>query len=431
MPTSRKNDWSQVEPMTQVSSRHGTQPVLKMLSLFSGAGGMDIGLELAGFHPIACLEIDELAKKTLISNRPTWPVWDDGDVIKMAATAQPKDLDVEPGELDLIAGGPPCQPFSTAGQWSTTGRRGMGDIRANTVHAMLDILEKFKPKAVFMENVQGFLSGKASALPAIKSRIADINSVSSLKYQIHLNFINAADYGVPQNRKRSMLVIVRDDIAWEWPKATHDKHPITAWDAIGDVDEHPDDLPSLQGKWSELLPSIPEGWNYQWLTSRGGGEEIFGYRTKYWNFLLKLAKDSPAWTLPASPGPATGPFHWDNRPLSPRERLRLQSFPDYWALKGDFKAQTKLAGNATPPLLAEVIGKNLAAAAGVPSEKSESLLLRPRLDLPKERAKPEPIPPSYRHLIGSKRAHGGTGQGPAPRSMEESIASQENYSQNA
>ena len=388
--------------MTHVPSCSGNKPALKLLSLFSGAGGMDIGLELAGFEPVACLEIDELAKKTLVANRSAWPVWDDGDVITMAATTHPTDLGLEPGELDLL-----------------------GDLRANTVHALLDIFEKFKPKAVFLENVQGFLTGKSSALPEIQARVHAVNAASTFQYRIHWKFVNAADYGVPQNRKRSMMIIARDDISWRWPDATHRDQPITAWDAIGDLVESSSELPELQGKWSDLLPSIPEGWNYQWLTNRGGGEEIFGYRTKYWNFLLKLAKNKPAWTLPASPGPATGPFHWDNRPLSARERLRLQSFPDHWKLEGDIRAQTKLAGNATPPLLAEVIGRQLADAFGQSNAQQRSVLLRPNLPLTTHQSQPRPVPPSYQHLIGTKHAHKGTGRGPAPRSNMEPVSSLE------
>ena len=83
--------------------------------------------------------------------------------------------------------------------------------------------------------------------------------------------------------------------------------------------------PKAAGKWAGLLPTIPEGENYLFHTRLGGGRPLFGYRTRYWSFLLKLAKDEPSWTLQAHPGPATGPFHWANRPLTVQEMLRLQS----------------------------------------------------------------------------------------------------------
>src|SRR4029079_12045835 len=129
------------------------------------------------------------------------------------------------------------------------------------------------------------------------------------------------------------------------------------WDAIG-CEEFSEPVAQATGKWADLLASIPEGKNYLWHTNRGGGHQLFGYRTRYWSFLLKLAKDEPSWTLPAHPGPATGPFHWDNRPLSVAEMLSLQSFPAAWRVEGERRADhVTQIGNATPPLLAELLGR--------------------------------------------------------------------------
>src|SRR5262249_53513752 len=134
----------------------------------------------------------------------------------------------------------------------------------------------------------------------------------------------------------------------------------TVWDAIGDLDPLPngEDL-EITGKWAALLPSIPEGKNYLWHTTRGGGAPLFGWRTRYWSFLLKLAKAQPAWTIPAQPGPATGPFHWNNRHLSARELCRLQTFPDDVIIAGGRRAAQKLLGNAMPSLLAEVLAREI------------------------------------------------------------------------
>jgi len=162
-----------------------------------------------------------------------------------------------------------------------------------------------------------------------------------------------------------------------------------------------------------LLKCIPEGWNYQWLTNRGGGEELFGYRTRYWHFLLKLAKSLPSWTLPASPGPAAGPFHWDNRPLTARERLRLQSFPDDWRLAGSISSQTKQAGNATPPLLAEVFGIAVTRAINYDAPARIPTLLLNKTPIPALPGRVEPIPAEFLSLVGTRAAHLGTGKGPA------------------
>ena len=386
------------------------QKTLRVLSLFTGAGGMDVGLEQAGFHHVACLEIDDVARSTVQVNRPAWEFWNDGDVLNFAR--QRELFGLRPGQLDLIAGGPPCQPFSVAGQWSQTGRRGMGDLRSQTVHAMLDIFERFRPKAMMLENVQGFLSGAASARRVIDNRLEQINAEYKTGYKLHYRVVNAADYGVPQNRQRIIVLIARSDVTWEWPQPLYMGEPMTAWDAIGDLQQDAGSLPEMRGKWADLLPSIPEGMNYQCLTQRVGEEELFGYRTKYWSFLLKLAKAKPSWTLPASPGPATGPFHWDNRPLSTLERMRIQSIPDSWTICGDRRAQTKLVGNATPSLLAEIFGIALVKAITGSTQNASYQLVRHRVPLRAAPRLPVPLPESRHPMLGAKEAHRGTGKGP-------------------
>lgn len=115
----------------------------RVLSLFAGAGGLDLGLEAAGLETIGCIERDEDCRRTLEANRPAWKLLDRADVIEAAATLKPADLGLRRRELDVLAAGPPCQPFSTAGQWTSTGRRGMSDQRADTIVAMLELLERF------------------------------------------------------------------------------------------------------------------------------------------------------------------------------------------------------------------------------------------------------------------------------------------------
>jgi DNA (cytosine-5)-methyltransferase 1 len=379
-----------------------------VLSLFSGAGGMDLGVERAGFQHIGFLEYDVDIAKTLMLNRPDWVTVYGGDVLKAAEQANPSDFGLDVGQLDLIVGGPPCQPFSSAGQWSSTGRQGMLDDRAATVHALMDIIEKFQPKLVMLENVSGFVSGKNAALPFITDRINQLAESGGFSYSIHWQLVNAADYGVPQHRRRVIMVLARDGFDWSFPEG--DVPHRSAWDALGDLQQ--DAVPSPRGKWASLLPSIPEGQNYQWLTSRGGGQELFGYRTKYWHFLLKLDKQSPSWTLAASPGPSTGPFHWNNRPLSVGEAARLQSFPDEWRFYGNERFQKKQIGNATPPLLAETMALRARATLDSKFNYKAPTLLRPtRTDAPAP-AVVLPLPAEYLHSIGSKEAHAGVGLGP-------------------
>ena len=149
----------------------------------------------------------------------------------------------------------------------------------------------------------------------------------------------------------------------------------------------------MKGRWAKLLPSIPEGKNYLWHTDRGGGERLFGWRTKYWSFLLKLAKNQPAWTIPAQPAQNAGPFHWRNRQLRTSEMLRLQTFPSDIFVAGTRAERQRQIGNAVPPLLAEVIGRAIIA----------SLNDRPTSKMP------------YRLAISRREVHAEAGSGALPK----------------
>lgn len=400
------------------------KPFGRVLSLFTGAGGLDLGLERAGFSPVACLDTDGSAQAVLQTNRPSWWVPTNGDVNEAAGWLFPAMVGLKIGELDLIAGGPPCQPFSKAAQWTSAARTGMRDPRAQTIHGMFDLLEAFLPKALLIENVSGFLQGRDSAIDVIRERLDDINRKHGTEYQLVWKVVDAADYGVPQHRQRAIAIAYRDGASVELPAPTHSKRPVRAWDALWDLQEA--EKPTPSGYWTGLLPSIPEGKNYLHHTARGEGEEIFGWRTRYWSFLLKLAKDRPSWTIPASPGPNTGPFHWENRPLSIREQARLQSFPDAWKFFGIDRTQRRLVGNATPPLLAEVLGRAIVAQLelGDDEAREELLARRPTLLRSRRRSVPDAeivtqVPSAFRKHIGKKAAHPGHGRGPSPRLVVE------------
>jgi DNA (cytosine-5)-methyltransferase 1 len=396
----------------------------RVLSCYSGAGGLDLGLDAAGFETIGCLEIEPHARATLAASPYKWPVLENGDIADAGATLKPPDFGMSVGELDVLAGGPPCQPFSKAAQWATNGRAGVSDPRARSLSGMLDLVEGFLPRAMLIENVVGFVRGSRSAKYLLHQRLEQINAKHGTDYRLNIFELDAAHYGVAQNRLRAIIVACRDGDILAPPPATHRDNPLRAWDILSRVPEQAD-VPPMRGKWADLLPCIPEGMNYQHLTARGDGPELFGYRTRYWSFLLKLAKNRPSWTLPASPGPGAGPFHWDNRPLTVAERLALQGLPHDWPVHGTTDSQIRLAGNATPPPLAEAIGRSL-VDQGVTKRPD---IYPPYPTLPQSRcpyvpppAPAAPLPARFRSQVGTKLAHAGNGQGPAARVRASSIS---------
>jgi DNA (cytosine-5)-methyltransferase 1 len=267
------------------------------------------------------------------------------------------------------------------------------------------------PSVVLLENVSGFVRS-GGALDIIVGALQAINDREGTDYRLSVAVLDAVDFGVPQRRQRALIVANRSGGRFNWPLPTHAERPVRAWDAIGHLELG--QTPPLVGKWADLLPSIPEGWNYQWHTDRGGGRPLFGYRTRYWSFLLKLAKAEPAWTISAQPGPATGPFHWDNRPLTVREMLRLQTFPAAWKVPAGHREQVRQVGNATPPLLAEVIGRELGQqlfGRTYSGRPAHSIAHTSEVPPPRE---PTKVPPHYIRLEGSHAAHPGPGLGPKP-----------------
>ena len=386
---------------------------------------MDIGLEAAGFEVALCVEMDEDCRKTLASNRPSWRLSEPGDVHALTPEQAMRQAGLQPGEVTLLAGGPPCQPFSKSSYWVDGDARRLEDPRSATLGRYLDFVQAVRPQVLLLENVKGLIfNGKDEGLQLLKSRLGKINRKYGVGYKASIVSLNCADYGVPQARERVFIVADREGGTLLAPRATH--YPSeevldgeaelyrTAWDAIGDLDSEswPEHL-NARGKWADLLPSIPEGENYLWHTSRGGGEPLFGWRTRFWSFLLKLAKNRPAWTIQAAPGPATGPFHWRSRHLSARELHRIQTFPDEYMVEGDYRAQHRQIGNAVPPAIGELLGQEIRfQLLGDRSLYRASFIpeLREGCPAPHRASK---IARKYLSLRGDHPEHPGTGLGPA------------------
>jgi DNA (cytosine-5)-methyltransferase 1 len=190
----------------------------------------------------------------------------------------------------------------------------------------------------------------------------------SLKYKVTYKVLLAADYGVPQRRQRVFVVGSLDRMP-ELPAPTHtgphetrrkiesELPPhVTAGERIGDLadrDDLAEPMEAVNGKYGHLLSEIPAGDNYLYFTEkRGHPKPLFGWRKRYWSFLLKLSPDEPSPTIQAQPGPYVGPFHWDNRRLRVGEIKRLQTFPDEYEIFGSRRSVQVQVGNAVPPHLA-------------------------------------------------------------------------------
>jgi len=398
----------------------------KLISLYTGAGGLDLGLEAAGFKTVVGIEFDAEAAKTIRANR-NWPVIEK-DIHDVKISEILETGGIAEGEADLLAGGPPCQPFSKSGYWAHGDTRRLDDPRASTLEAYLRVLRDTKPKIFLLENVSGLAyRHKDEGLSLLRKTIDRINKTAGTSYSLSCALLKSADYGVPQERERFFIIGHRDGADFKFPKPTHARRSVnaspllefgedlepyqTAWDAIGDLEE--DDDPSLRmtGKWADLLPSIPEGENYLWHTERGGGKAIFGWRRRYWSFLLKLSKSRPSWTITAQPGSAIGPFHWKNRRLSMRELCRLQTFPDDFKVLGGRSSYQRQIGNAVPAALAEILGLEIRRLLGhkIKRRKPNLLPLKNTPVPPPERK--GRIPEKYLHLVGDHGAHPGTGKG--------------------
>jgi DNA (cytosine-5)-methyltransferase 1 len=290
----------------------------------------------------------------------------------------------------------------------------MADPRAGTLSHLLRIVDEIRPRLLLVENVPGF--ARHGGLAFLEEQLREINSRRRTRYSVTSTTLNAADYGVPQLRKRLVAIADRDGRQFNFPQSTHgfpgSERWLTTWDAIGDLQgrDFEEDL-RPKGRWANLLPSIPEGQNYLWHTERGGGRPIFGWRTRYWSFLLKLAKSKPAWTIAASPSQNHGPFHWKNRRLSTEELRCLQTFPRSATICGSFTSRQRQLGNAVPSLLAEVLGIEIARHFGMVSRRRPRLGISPAVAFPGPE-RPATVPREYAELIGDHVAHPGHGKGP-------------------
>lgn len=358
---------------------------LVAVSLFSGAGGLDIGCEAAGFETRAVVESNSIARQSLLANTGTYlpgltsdRVFE--DIVALDFDALLDAAELGPGEADLLHGGPPCTPFSKSGYWLAYKRAGE-DPKASLLDHYVKALRAIRPKALLMENVYG-LAYQNHNRPILERFIAGVrNAGYSLDYKIIL----AADHGVPQLRQRLICAGIRTDLlhhpaaTWrlDWPTDTHagpherridwDRSLLPhvtaaqALERLDPADNPPEVEEAIDGTYADALREVPPGDNYLHLTAkRGHPDPRFKWRTRYWSFLLKLHPDRPSPTIQGQPGPWVGPFHWEDRRLRVAELKRLMTFPDDYVVCGNRRDRQLQLGNAVPPLLAQRVAEQLA-----------------------------------------------------------------------
>ncbi|MFM7390259.1 MAG: DNA cytosine methyltransferase [Vampirovibrionales bacterium] len=323
------------------------------IELFAGAGGLALGLEKAGFYPLALVEIDKDAVATLKHNRPHWPVLYQ-DVSLLSSKDLPALFSIQHSQLDLLSGGAPCQAFSYAGK-----RLGLEDARGTLFYHFAVFLQQLHPKTFLFENVRGLLShdhGRTYEL------ICTIFKESG--YQIQTKLLNAWDYGVAQKRERLIIVGIRQDLSPRFQFSFPEPHlykpvlrdvlmdtPTSVGSSYSDTKRRIFKLVPPGGCWRD----VPEPIAKEYMKScwdMGGG------RT---GILRRLSLDEPSLTVLTSPSQKqTDRCHpLEERPFTVRENARIQCFPDDWQFKGSVGSQYKQIGNAVPVLLGYEVAKEI------------------------------------------------------------------------
>lgn len=365
---------------------------IKTLSLFSGAGGLDIGFHQAGFEILACVEIEQAYCKTLLANR--------GRFFQSNLDVHCVDIrkfDPTPyinKEIECVIGGPPCQTFSAAGRRSG-GVLGTMDDRGRLFESYCAILEAIQPKVFVFENVYG-LPGANGGGPWREIQEA----FSKIGYSIKAEVLDTADFGVPQHRERLIIVGWKDrSSSFEFPEPTHGPDSssgqslFTVGEAIADLQRDEETFHELGGLYGHLLPLVPEGLNYSFFTREMGyPRPYFAWRSKFSDFLYKADRNAPCRTLKAQPGKFTGPFHWKNRHFTTDELKRLQTFPDEYIVVGTYGKVMEQIGNSVPSRLAYVIAQSV-----------KDQLLRPCS--PKFKLRSKDFRPSFRQRQRDRTAH--------------------------
>lgn len=349
------------------------------ISLFSGAMGLDIGLTEAGLNIVIGQDFEPTCVDTMKANGHNVLGGDIRDI-------QPQQLldltGLHQGEPFMICGGPPCQPFSTAGK-----RLGINDPRGSLFMDFIRMIDYIRPRFFVMENVKGIMSAPLKHVPTAEHDDNDpdqklgtvldviLSEFNKLRYKTVYGLLDAVNYGVPQFRERFVLIGSRDNESIFLPVPTHfqmHQNPAYRWKTVGeaikDLENNPGECGTLTPERMKYLRMVPEGGNWRDLPKElipeamGGAFESGGGKV---GFYRRLSYSQPSPTITTAPAQkATMLCHpTKDRPLSVKEYARLQQFPENWQFTGTTAAKYKQIGNAVPVGLAKAIGEAVLATA--------------------------------------------------------------------
>ena len=354
-------------------------PAFSVVSLFSGAMGLDLGLEQAGLKVAVSQDFDKWCIETI---RKNGHVAVGGDIRALIEKDPACNFLLKPGKLKAedvfaVVGGPPCQSFSTAGK-----RLGVEDVRGTLYHQFLHVVQTLTPRFFVMENVKGLASTPSIAGDKFSTPLLDVilTHFKSAGYHTVHGVLDAVHYGTPQFRERLVIVGSRDKEAIFLPAPTHfhmHQNPQMRWrtlsHAIADLQDECGPHANFSPKIAQYLTQVPEGGNWRSLpptvvqAAMGGAFESGGGKV---GFYRRLPFSEPSPTLVTSPvQKATLLCHpRENRPLSVTEYARIQGFPDDWEFEGSVTESYRQIGNAVPVPLGKAIGQMLLAVAQGDSE---------------------------------------------------------------
>lgn len=332
--------------------------MVRCISLFSGAGGLDIGATQAGASIVACVENDPDSAETLRLNS----VASHADGVIEADIQTIDFTQWRDGQPSILIGGPPCQPFSKNGYWVKNDKRLIENDPRNMLGQYLRALLELEPSGFLFENVESIRH--PTNIKVFEKFVAE---AAALGYACTVYRANAADFGVPQKRKRVFVFGVkgaRKPIPVPHPTHGDPAKPklmngFEPYVGVGsfikefDKDTYTEPQEDASGgTYYQELVNVPAGKNYIALSKlENYNGRTFRAGGRFWNFLHKLHPDDPSITIAAQPGPWVGPFHWHNRRLRVPEIAAIQTFPESYRFAGKRRSIQKQIGNAVPCLL--------------------------------------------------------------------------------